>query len=897
MAERHWVGATNGVWNSTANWSATQGGSGGASVPTTGDDVYIDNPIAAGSFINVNQDIGAINSLTFADNSVSGFSWNLGGGTSNTTTGTTWTVPNNITINTVNGTAVYGILNMSFSGSSNIIKTGGGGLFRAAPTTGSWGTVTIDLQEGYVGGAGVTNTTGTGTITMSNGTGITNASTSTAYSLGNPLVVNGNIYLNTYLDNVSQALASLTLSGTVSLGGTQRTLTCGGTGAAISNPTSISGVVSGTGGFIVEGDPTNYVSITAPLYGLRLLNTGNTVSGNVIVRNVLHMGVPANPPANSGNVLPSVGNIEIDGTSAFVYISTNQDMTAPTFSGTGNLEVFASGGKSVTFPVNGLSNLNNGSSLVGMRFFPFRGGNVNVNDLPAKFTFYAANGPATGFLRYIATNGVNSTFSTNFVLVGSGCNPVIEASGSAGSSLTLSGTISGSTSGLNWYFVGDNDDDNTVSGVISHTTGIIKGGIGKWVFSGNNTYPGTTSITEGTLSAQSNSAFGSSTAGVVSQTGGTIDVSGGIALNKGSLAWTLKSLSGATSLKTSSGTNSITCGGVTLSSTIIVDADSGASLTINNSAAMSGAGFGITKIGLGEIGLGTFANTYTGAITVSDGTLSVGNLQNTNTASSLGTGAVTSAIALTGTLKYVGTGHSTNRSITFTGSSPSLDASGSGAVTYSACTQATGARTITFTGTSTAANTFSAALSNGTGTVSVAKSGTGKWILSNATLDYTGVTTVNAGTLNLNEVPRTLSGAIVINGGILENGTALVSPGGASSVSGGTITAILGGSSTVTITTGATASSPAIFQPADANSNNSLTGSVVVNGEVKIITPDALDFSTGGNGMVLGSASTVTVSATGVIKTKQSTTSIQRGRARYKNLTFQSGGTLKLGYA
>ncbi|MFM7859495.1 MAG: hypothetical protein ACKO96_48115, partial [Flammeovirgaceae bacterium] len=69
---------------------------------------------------------------------------------------------------------------------------------------------------------------------------------------------------------------------------------------------------------------------------------------------------------------------------------------------------------------------------------------------------------------------------------------------------------------------------------------------------------------------------------------------------------------------------------------------------------MSGAGFGITKIGLGEIGLGTFANTYTGAITISNGTLTVGNLQNTNTASSLGTGAGTSAIALTGTLKYTG---------------------------------------------------------------------------------------------------------------------------------------------------------------------------------------------------------------------------------------------------
>jgi uncharacterized protein with beta-barrel porin domain len=168
---------------------------------------------------------------------------------------------------------------------------------------------------------------------------------------------------------------------------------------------------------------------------------------------------------------------------------------------------------------------------------------------------------------------------------------------------------------------------------------------------------------------------------------------------------------------------------------------------------------------------------------------------------------------------------------------------------------------------------------------------------SNATLNYTGVTTVNAGTLNLNEVPRTLVDGIVVNGGTLENGTAAITVGGASSFSGGTVTALLAGSSTLTITTGATASSPAIFQPNEPNSNNSLTGSVIVSGETKIITQDALELSSGGNGMVLGSASTVTVSATGVIKTKQSASSIQRGRARYKNLTLQSGATLKLGYA
>jgi hypothetical protein len=40
MADRYWIGGT-GNWNDTAHWSATNGGAGGAVVPTSSDDVYI----------------------------------------------------------------------------------------------------------------------------------------------------------------------------------------------------------------------------------------------------------------------------------------------------------------------------------------------------------------------------------------------------------------------------------------------------------------------------------------------------------------------------------------------------------------------------------------------------------------------------------------------------------------------------------------------------------------------------------------------------------------------------------------------------------------------------------------------------------------------------------------
>ena len=44
MANRYWVGGS-GAWDNTntTNWSASSGGSGGASVPTSTDNVFFDS--------------------------------------------------------------------------------------------------------------------------------------------------------------------------------------------------------------------------------------------------------------------------------------------------------------------------------------------------------------------------------------------------------------------------------------------------------------------------------------------------------------------------------------------------------------------------------------------------------------------------------------------------------------------------------------------------------------------------------------------------------------------------------------------------------------------------------------------------------------------------------------
>ncbi len=67
MATRYWIGGA-GDWVDTANWSASSGGAGGASVPTSADDVVFDSASGA-SLFSVRFDTfgsGVCNNLTIA---------------------------------------------------------------------------------------------------------------------------------------------------------------------------------------------------------------------------------------------------------------------------------------------------------------------------------------------------------------------------------------------------------------------------------------------------------------------------------------------------------------------------------------------------------------------------------------------------------------------------------------------------------------------------------------------------------------------------------------------------------------------------------------------------------------------------------------------------------------
>lgn len=667
--------------------------------------------------------------------------------------------------------------------------------------------------------------------------------------------------------------------------------------------------LGGTNGFDKQGAGNILISGAKTISGTVTVTSGQLALGNILQSN--------GAPAATGNCLPNITSYSIASTTANLVVCSNTSFTFPsTLTGSGGFLFRASAaGIVLTCPVGTFSGFANASATYGAGvYLPANATcQMDVNDYSEKtvYVFDSATGASNGIIRYMATSDL--TTSTNIVLYMATNVAGHEArfQNVGAGRLSVTGTVGRASAAGTITFIlgGTNALDNELSGVISNAVGVLaltKESTGTWILSGTNTYTGANALNAGTLNLRNGAALGSSAAtAATTLTSGTLQVQGGITINKASSAW---ALNGST-VQNVSGNNTITASSWTIGTaqTILVTADS---LTVTNAIAGTSAR-SLDKTGAGTLSITNTASGYLGTVTVSAGTLRVTKFANVGVSSSLGASALAQATITMGsdtTLTHAGTtADSTDRVITSTASSGShltLDSSGTGAggITFSSGGTLTfstaGTHTLFVTGTNAATNTLARTLadSSGGGAVSLTKNGSNTWSLTGA-ITATGAFTCNSGTLNFGATNRTLSGGLTVAAGTVSitNGNTIAAN---TTMSGGTITAVLTGANTLTVTTGAIEAAPAVLQPdATTTGSNTFTGNVTVNGCIDLVTPTAVLVTTAGNGEVLGDSNTVTVSGTGIVRTKSAIGSSQRGQARYNNLTLQSGSTLKIGFA
>ena len=574
------------------------------------------------------------------------------------------------------------------------------------------GTLTLSGANGYTGTTQIKN----GALTL----GAANAlPADTILTLGN---TTGNTTGTFKLNSYNQTVAGLATAGT----GTANRIV---NGNSITSTLTINNATDGAFGGILGGPGTyedNFAVIKTGVGTLTLSGT-NTFAGNLTVSTgTLKLANNLALPFNTNK-----GNIQIDGTLDL----NNQSIGLNGLSGSGIILSSTLGTPTITLGYNNQSSIFSGTIQNGSA------------------TSVAVTKTGTGILTLSGANlytGVTTVSGGTLKIGNSAALPFGVGKGDValtggvldlnGTSITING-LSG-TSGINSsavgapvLSVGGNNASSSYGGVITNLTGTVgltKIGTGTLTLSATSNYTGTTTIKNGMIAITANSALPSGS--VLTLGDSDTNDAGILKLNQRTLTLAGIQTAGGGTSRIISGTSS-----------------AGAVLTINNTANFTYAGilggpgsyennFGFTKTGTGTLTLSNI-NTYTGATTVSGGTLKLGSDSALPNAGNLTVN--TSTLDINGYSLIV------------------RNLAGSGTVVNNAA----GTNNL-LTVTSQANSNFTGVIANTTGTISLNKIGTSTLTLSGVNT-YLGTTTISQGTLAINADTGLGTGSLAINDGAI----------------------------------------------------------------------------------------------------------------------------------
>jgi autotransporter-associated beta strand protein len=728
---------------------------------------------------------------------------------------------------TLSGNNTYTGVTAVTSGTLEITSTGrlGGGSYAGAiSNNGSFiysGTNNQTLS-GVISGTGALTQSGTEALTLSGANTFTDGVTlnngtlniNNATALGNAtvgtFVINGGTIDNTSAGLVTVGAKPLTINadfaytggsqslslgtGATTLGttaGTSRTITVNANtltlGGAIANGTTANSIIKAGAGTLTLNGTNTYTGATTINAGtLQFARTASLYNGttaswtaaNIKVGSGATLMLSVNGTGQFGTsdvttLLTNLGGanggsaggfaagsvIGFDTSSSSTTISDN--IADTTGSGGGSLGLTKAGANTLTLSGNlsfsgGVTG--NAGSLILSGPLNF-GGGITVNG----GTLRIGNGTSSNAANYTGPTTINGgtlTVSLNGTVFDKDVTNNGNLNIADGVAQTLTGNISG-TGNLTYTTVAAKS--NVISGV-------------------NNSYTGQTSITSSVqISKLADLGVNSSLGAPTTVANGTINLNQTLSSN----ARLLYVGSGDTSNRTinflnnTGGFNSeISSSG---SGALVLTSDlttSGAAKTLvlsgNNTGnnmiqgiipdASGGNATTLVKSGAGTWVL-TGANTFTGTMTIGNGSLSVAMVGNANSSSNLGANGTINIGSTTtaGTLVYTGVGETTDKVINLAGTTGGAgiqadNASGTLKFTSNFTAAGAGSKTLTLSGNGNAE--IAGSVVNNTGnTTSLTKSGTGTWTLSGNNT-YGGATAVNGGILVFSNTAAKATGAV-----------------------------------------------------------------------------------------------------------------------------------------